>query len=142
MNTLPAVCLALALAAPAPKDSPKKDPPTVVGEWTLVSFTLNGQALPFQTQTTIFTADGKFEHRAGDKDPYQSGTYTADPKKNPAEIDLTDAAVPGVARPCIYKLDGDTLTIGIGRPDVRPTSFDDGPGAATFQTVFKRVKKN
>src|SRR5438045_2167134 len=37
--------LALALAAPAPKEE-KKDPPTLVGEWALESVTFAGRPLP------------------------------------------------------------------------------------------------
>jgi uncharacterized protein (TIGR03067 family) len=145
MNTLPAVCLALALAAPGPKE-PKKDPPTIVGEWIIADVKLGGGglALPVQSNPTktMYAADGKFENRLdGEEKPYQSGTYTGDPKKDPPEIDLTDAAVPGVVTPGIYKIDGDTLTIGLGRPGARPTSFDDNPLGGSILYVYKRAKK-
>jgi uncharacterized protein (TIGR03067 family) len=134
------VALALTAAAPGPKDPPKKDPPTIVGEWVIESVSAADGAPPVQppAATTVYTADGKFEYRTSKGTPYQSGTYTADPKKKPAEIDLTSGAKLG-----IYKIDGDTHTIGLdGNPKVRPKSFGDGPGAAMYLFVYKRAKKD
>ncbi len=143
MNALPAVCLALALAAPGPKDA-KKDPPSIVGVWVIDSVSAGEGVARVQppAATTIYTADGKFEYRTTKGEKYRSGTYTVDPKKNPAEIDLTGEAAPGVVRPGIYKLDGDSLTIGLGNPGVRPTAFEDAPGAAMYLYVYKRAKKD
>jgi uncharacterized protein (TIGR03067 family) len=144
MNAIPAVCLALTLAAPGSKDPPKKDPPTIVGEWTIVRVSAGEGVAPVPppAATTTFTADGKFEYRTSKGVAYRSGTYTVDPKKNPAEIDLTGEAVQGVVRPGIFKLDGDTLTIGLGEADTRPTSFGGSPGAAMYMYEYKRVKKD
>ena len=60
-------------------------------------------------------------------------TYRLDPSKTPAEIDLTShVGQTPVTYPCIYKLDGDKLTLclqnfpGRGRPKNYETSRDSG----------------
>ncbi len=69
-----------AVAAPRPKD-PKKDPPTLVGGWITPFFDQ-------QPQQYVFEADGQFTYVFGAFEPVKY-TYTVDPKKNPAEINLT-----------------------------------------------------
>ena len=71
------------------------------------------------------------------------GTFTIDPKKTPATIDL----VPGKGRyegktlPGIYKLEGDTLTIAFAEPGKdRPTAFESKAGSGVVLVVHKRAK--
>lgn len=141
MNALPVVWLAVALAAPGPKDPPKAAPSGLVGRWAIESSTLNGNPLPISDLVVTYTADGKSESRVGGK-VVQTGTFTFDPKRDPAEIDMTDAAPLSVAWPGIYKLDGDTLTICVSAHQKRPTTFEPAAGSGLIRTVYKRVKKD
>ena len=138
-----ALGLATVLAAPAPKDPPKKDPPGLVGRWTLESATFAGMALPkMETLTITFTADGQFNTRATGADEKVSGTYTADPKKDPPELDVIEPAGPmaGKPSPSIYKIDGDTLTICTAVQGDRPRTFDAPAGSTRVLLVLKRLK--
>jgi uncharacterized protein (TIGR03067 family) len=137
------ISLALGVAAPGPKEPPKKDPPGLVGRWTLESATFAGMAVPKMDSLTItFTADGKYETRAAGAGATVSGTFTFDPKKDPPELDVTEPAGPnaGKASPSIYKLDGDTLTICTAVQGDRPRTFDAPAGSNHALLVLKRVK--
>src|SRR5688572_28821512 len=135
----PLLVVALAVAAPGLKDSPKKDPPGPIGRWALQSGVVAGMPLPKTDLTISFTPDGKYESKS-DGEVKSSGRFTADPKKQPAELDLTqpEQACPPVS-PSIYRIEGDTLTICTSLGKDRPTSFDKaGPNTVLF--VFKRLK--
>ena len=83
------ISLALLAGAPAKKDPPAKDPPSIVGEWAAVSGTRGGKPDNPEPGTSItFTADGKALLKEGKQEKPKEGTYKADPKKNPAEIDI------------------------------------------------------
>jgi uncharacterized protein (TIGR03067 family) len=77
----------------------------------------------------------------GQKD---EGTFTVDPSKKPAEMDIKGVEGPnkGKTIKAIYKLDGDTVTIcyGLGGGD-RPTKFETKDGTMQFLAVYKREKK-
>ena len=136
-----ALGLALTLAAPAPKDPPKKDPPGPIGRWALQSASLAGVPLPDMKLTLTFTADGRYESKTPEGEVKSSGTFAADPKKQPAEIDMTEAARPvPTATPAIYRIEGDTLTICTTIGNERPTAFDAKAGANNVLLVFKRLK--
>src|SRR4051794_7763650 len=110
MNWLPTMGLALAVAAPGPKEGPKKaDPPSLVGEWQCLEFIGGGQAAAPKdvAECSIeFTADGKVRNRWG-KDVTE-GTYTADPAKDPAHLDVVSDKNGKVGR-MIYKVEKDKL---------------------------------
>jgi uncharacterized protein (TIGR03067 family) len=136
--------LALALAAPAPKEE-KKDPPTLVGEWALESVTFAGRPVPDRKKTVAFTKDGKYGAVvAGPAGPGGvAGTYAHDPKKDPAQLDISEPAAgggPGRTSPAIYKIEGDTLTICSSFGADRPTTFDAPADSTRVLMVFKRVK--
>jgi uncharacterized protein (TIGR03067 family) len=135
--------LAVVVAAPAAKEPPKKDPPGLVGKWTLESGTFAGMPLPKTDGMTItFTADGKYDTRAAGADAVVSGTYTHDPKKDPPELDVVEPAGPaaGMTSPSIYKVEGDTLTICTSIKGDRPRTFDAPAGSMRALLVLKRVK--
>ena len=133
--------LALVVGAPGLKEPPKKDPPGPVGRWAVESITVAGMALPKMDLTITFLADGRFETRDAGGGTKTSGTYTADPKKQPAELDVTEPAAPdGKASLSIYRVDGDTLTICTAIMGERPTAFDPKPGANQLLLVLKRIK--
>ena len=135
------LALAVLVAAPAAKDPPKTDPPSLVGEWAIDSSVEGGkpdQLPPGMTWT--FTADGKSALKVGGLAvPSIEGTYTADPKKAPAELDV--AAGPGEAMRGIYKVEKDTLTFCfVEGTDARPTTFASPAGSKVVLLTLTRVK--
>ena len=142
------IVMALAVGAPA-KDPPKKEPPSIVGEWAGEKAVSGGKELPVPDGGVVFTftADGGviFKEAGRGREDRAGATYKVDPKKDPAEIDLIPP--PDKKEPMlqgIYKLDGDTLTLcfGRGRPGAeRPKSFESPEGAETVVMTLKRKKK-
>src|SRR5262245_61050654 len=109
MNASVLFGLVLSLGAPGEKDAAKKDAPSFVGEWDREKAVRGGieQALHEGGAKVTFNAEGKFNHKDGNKDA-EEGTYTVDAKKNPAEIEnvppkQSDTHIG------IYKIEGDTL---------------------------------
>ena len=136
------VGLAVAVAAPGPKDPPKRDPPSLVGEWRVESLVEDGKSEMLPAMTLTFQANGKCFAREGD-DPPMPATYTADPKKTPAEIDVTEGRGMG-ARPMfgIYKFDGDALVLCLAQKGDRPTDFTAAAGSRRVLVTLKRIKKD
>jgi uncharacterized protein (TIGR03067 family) len=138
--------LALTLAAPAPKDTAKKDVPHV-GSWTLESLTFAGQPVPLpdsEKKTITFTTDGKIVRDQAGKTE-DGGTFTVDLKKFPCEIDVVEGAGPqkGQTAKGIFKVEGDTLTICMALGDEsRPSVFDSPAGSRYILLTAKRVKKD
>jgi uncharacterized protein (TIGR03067 family) len=135
------LALAVAVAAPAAKDPPKKDPPTIVGEWLGEKAEAGGKPLPVPPGgvTMEFTADGKVVIKEGPKPPV-TGEYTADPKKAPAEIELTPAKGKDITLVGIYKVEGDALTLCLGVGGKRPDKFESPAGSEYMLMTFKRAK--
>src|SRR5947209_1529799 len=114
------VLLGLAVTVGAPvtkeKEPPKKEP-AIVGEWEGVKAVAGGKDMPVPEGGIRFefTADGKLIIHEGKKDRPDTGTYTVDTKKDPAELDMIPpmdkkvAAPPNI--PGIFKVEGDTLTL-------------------------------
>jgi uncharacterized protein (TIGR03067 family) len=123
----------VAIAAPGPKDPPKKDSP-IVGEWQLLS--VDGQETISATYN--FSATGDLDARGfiGNVESGFRARYVTNEKPDPFEIDIThrDERYEG-----IVKFEGDRLTIcyRLGRGK-RPKKFDE-KGAT--QEVFERVRK-
>jgi len=143
----PSLLVSLALAVGAPgKDPAPKDGPSIVGEWVGEKAVAGGkeQPVPDGGITFIFTADGKLTVKEGKRDKNDTGTYKADSKKEPAEIDIIppeDKKEPTVLG--IYKVDGDMLMLcfGRGKAGSRPTTFESPEGAQTIVITLKRAKK-
>jgi len=142
MSTSLLVGLALVVAAPGPKEAPKKDPPTLVGLWVMESATIGGMVDKMSAGNMMeLTADGKAVFKENGNDI--KGSFKADPKKDPPEIDLTmDAGGMILSMPGIYNLDGDTLTIRMVPVGDRPKAFASNAGSPTMLLVLKRSKKD
>jgi uncharacterized protein (TIGR03067 family) len=138
---IPVLILALAVAAPAPKDAPKKDP-LYVGDWVAESITAAGQAIPAPPIVIRLSADGKFERTGPDGKLVIGGKFTVEMKQSPAHLDIfsTENQGPGRTSKGILKLDGDTLTICSAQDDTRPTGFTSPAGSSTVLMVLKRKK--
>ena len=133
--------LALAVAAPGPKDPPKKDAPSVVGEWVAESAVERGRPLqPPPGTTWRFTSDGKSVLTLGGRDPAE-GTYKADAGKAPAALDVS-AGPTGKPLKAIFRVEGDTLTVALIDGDTdRPTAFESPAGSKVILMVLKRAPK-
>jgi uncharacterized protein (TIGR03067 family) len=137
--------LAVTVAAPAAKEK-KKDPPSIVGSWKLEKMEFGGMAMPvgdLGELSLTFAPDGAFIARKGGQEKPETGRYTHDAKKSPAEIDVTETR--GGAKDMtvrgIYKIDGETLTICMSPMGERPTKFESPAGGQTIMMTFKRMKK-
>lgn len=133
--------LAVMLGAPGPKDRPKKDVDPLLGEWVIEKAEVSGQPVSDKAGewTMDFKAGGKIISRERANAP-EEWEYTANPKKDPPEIDIIPAAKrksPSMAG--IYKVEGDTLTICVGDIDKRPTKFETSARNAQAIFTFKRV---
>lgn len=138
---------ALCVAAPAPKDHPKKDPPPLVSEWVAESVVAAGRprVVGINPIRFTFTADGKWYSHRGKLDPATATerAYHYDPKADPPTIDLNYEPAEQEAQmgQGIYKVEGDTLTICLRRGRTgRPKAFESTPDVPTSLYVFKRVK--
>jgi uncharacterized protein (TIGR03067 family) len=139
------LALALVTAAPTTKDKDaKKEPPSIVGEWVAEKAVLAGNPRPAPDGgvTMEFKADGKVVIKEGTKGPIEA-TYTTDPKKEPAEFEMT----PPIKGPKndsligIYKVEGDTLTLCLAPDGQRPAKFESSADVPTMLMTFKRAKK-
>jgi uncharacterized protein (TIGR03067 family) len=143
MQALLVLGVAIALAAPAPKDPPKKVP-SVVGMWEMESSMYAGvpRRLGAQPLRYEFTDNGKWYSYRGERKMAER-TYSTNPKADPPTIDLNYDPTeqnPPMGRG-IFKVEGDTLTLCLVRnKEPRPTVFESTRETGTFLFVFKRVK--
>lgn len=144
----PTVLLGLAFAVGAPNLKEKEKSPSLVGEWSVESITVNGnQTVSAPGLVYTFTDDGKWLIRRNGKEtaPNVTRGFETDPKPNPPTVDLitNTAAAAGTRLMGIYKVEGDTLTIcgtrvkGTGRP----SKFEAGEGTGNTLYLLKRVNK-
>jgi len=147
MHSTLLIGLALSVGAPAAKEAPKKEAPSIVGEWIGEKVVSGGKDRPLPEGGFIFTfmADGKLKVKDGANEKPDGASYKLDPKKTPFTIDI-DAPGEKASMIGIFKIDGDTLTICIsgarGAEDAeRPTKFESPEGSRTILATFKRAKK-
>ena len=135
--------LAVVVAAPAPKDVPKKDAPTVVGSWVAESVVVGGTPEKLEPGMTFtLTGDGKCLVKEGKDDKPEEMSYFIDPKKDPGHFDLREPGMQGELMKGIYKLDGDTLIVCLTMKGDRPAAFTSPAGSETILVTLKRMKKN
>jgi uncharacterized protein (TIGR03067 family) len=143
MPPLTLLTLTLTIAAPAAKDPPKKEGPSLVGDWAIEAVTVGGQhkQVPPRALRFTFQADGTLAVQDGGAP--RPLTYKADPKADPAHLDIIPPAAAGRSPSWgIYKIDGDTLTICLDQApgSERPKDFASPAGSLMTVYVFKRVK--
>ena len=68
--------------------------------------------------------------------------FSTDPLVSPATLDLTHGDTDSWKNLCIYRIDGDQLTIGFGWAEAdRPATFDSPKQTRETVFVLRRVKK-
>lgn len=140
-----AVLVALFLAPAADlNEAAKKELKAVEGNWTVVSWVINGEEreLPADEQVAVTITGAKFTFgKFGD------GEFTAiDPSTDPKILDFKMLRKPasGVTNEAIYKVEKETLTVVVylGEGSNRPANFDAASkkDSNTAKFVLKRSK--
>jgi uncharacterized protein (TIGR03067 family) len=135
--------LALSITAPASKDAAKKDTQSIVGEWVPTEAIRGGKPdMPPPGTSITFTEDGKLILKEGNKaGRSEEGTYKADAKKNPAEVDLLPPKGEERAMLGIYKFEKDKLILCLARGGDRPKKFESPEGTEVMLITLERAKK-
>ena len=140
MTTSLIVGLALAVAAPGPKDA-AKPPPKLEGEWVLEKFEGPKDAPP--GSVTMRFTDTRVSVIEGDRERGEEADYTVDLTKKPAHIDIRPMG--GKQDMVVYGLlaiEGDTLQLcfGFGPGRERPTELKADADKGVALITLKRVK--
>jgi uncharacterized protein (TIGR03067 family) len=138
--------LALAVGAPAPKETPKETP-KLEGEWVVEKFEGPKEDQPPGSITMTITADRILIKEAKRDKPEEAG-YIADLKKKPATIDIRPGRPGGAGAPPkemvvqgILEINGDTLKLCFTRDGAeRPTEFKGDAEKGVMLIFLKRVK--
>ena len=136
--------LAVAIAAPGIKEPPKKDAPSLAGEWIPTKVILGGKPdNQLSGSSIIFKADGTLITKEAKRAKAEQGSYSIGAKKSPAQIDIIPSIKGKVQNVVgIYRFEKDTLIICIALRGDRPTKFESPAGSMINLLTLKRAKKN
>ena len=150
MKTLPTAFLiglaAMAMSTAWAEDSEavKKDRTQLQGEWSMVSGSADGSAMPEAMRTTArrVCKDDETTVTVGGQ-LFMKAKFTIDPSRKPKTIDyqMIDGQTKGKKQLGIYEIDGDTVKFCFGSPgSERPPDFTSKPGDGRTLSVWKRKK--
>jgi uncharacterized protein (TIGR03067 family) len=128
----------------AENEAVSKELAKLQGEWSMVSGSADGQAMPdsmVKQMKRVCKGDELTTTMAGRL--YFKAKIVIDPSKKPKTIDyhMIDGFTKGSKQLGIYEVNGDTLKSCFGRPGAeRPTSFETKPGDGCTLSVWKRDK--
>src|SRR5687768_9752486 len=129
-----------------PETTVRKEIQALQGTWKAVSMEAGGEPVPAEAapgSTFIVGTGGKSTGRMAGSE--YIATITVDPGKNPKTLDMLheSGAQKGKRQYGVYKLEGDTWTVGITGPGAaegdRPKDFST-KGTANALFVFERVR--
>jgi uncharacterized protein (TIGR03067 family) len=133
--------------ATPPESQTKADPEMEVlaGEWSCVSLTVDGQALPEPfVKTWLRTVKGNEVTVTNGGQVVVKATFIINATKKPKTIDytLTQGPDSGKMQLGIYELDGDTIKYCMGATGKdRPKAFESKAGDGIIFGVWKKPKK-
>jgi uncharacterized protein (TIGR03067 family) len=136
-------------AADAKDEAVKKGLEKLQGTWTLVSIEEDGKKQPFPEggKMQVVFKDNKMTARTtvGDKTDSKEATYSIDPSKKPAHLDITPTDGPGKGKvvPHIYVIEKDELKLcgATEGSQERPKDFATKKGEKAVLLIFKREKQ-
>jgi uncharacterized protein (TIGR03067 family) len=137
-----AVVFLIAAAPDGEKELAKLD-----GVWVAKSVEIGGNKIPDEDLKNFpgpLTIKGdKWTLKFGERQ--QTGTFTADAAKKPAQMDVKPSDGPNAGKTlrAIYQLDGDTMKVCYAPAGQdRPTTFDTKDKAGYALIVYKREKSS
>jgi uncharacterized protein (TIGR03067 family) len=126
---------------PPKKDPVKDDLKKLQGEWVVVSYFQNGVDHSGTLAQAMFRTISGNQWTTRTNNSSIQYTFQIDPTKKPRAIDIQMAGNQGNGQPmlCIYKVEGDTLTLCQAQPgQERPTKFLSPSGSNLILTVARR----
>ena len=124
----------------------KKDVAQLQGEWSMVSGSADGNAMPdAMKETAKRICKGDETTVTVGAQLFMKAKFTIDPSRKPKTIDylMLDGPTKGKKQLGIYELTGDTAKFCFGSPGAeRPTDFTSKPGDHRTLSVWKREKPN
>ena len=125
-------------------DQIKEDVAKMQGEWSMVSGSADGRAIPNEMLPSAKrVCKGNETTVTIGPQLILQATFTVDPTKNPKTIDyqVTDGPTKGKKHLGIYSFDGDMVKYCFAAPDEeRPADFNSKPGERRTLSVWKRAK--
>jgi uncharacterized protein (TIGR03067 family) len=133
---------AISVASAEDNEAVKKDLAQLQGEWSMVSGTADGQAMPeemVKEMKRVCKGDQTTTTMGGQV--FMKAKITLDPSKKPRTIDyeMTEGFTKGKKQLGIYELDGDTFKSCFAAPGAdRPTQFTSKPGEHRTLSLWRR----
>jgi len=150
MKTLPTAFLiglaavAMPTALAGDSEAIKKDRAQLQGEWSMVSGSADGSAMPdAMRETAKRVCKGDETTVTVGEQLFMKAKFTIDPSRKPKTIDyqMIDGPTKGQRQLGIYELTGDTVKFCFGSPgSERPPDFTSKPGDGRTLSVWKRKK--
>jgi uncharacterized protein (TIGR03067 family) len=146
LNAVAIACTTLvSLLLAQESDQVKADVAKMQGEWSMVSGSADGQAIPNEMLPSAKrVCKGNESIVTIGPQLIMQATFTVDPTKDPKTIDyqVTDGPTKGKKHLGIYAFDGDTVKYCFAAPDdERPADFNSKPGERRTLSVWKRAKQ-
>jgi uncharacterized protein (TIGR03067 family) len=138
------VIIAVAPSIAAEEGAAKGDIAQLQGEWTMVSGSADGQAMPeeMRKQMKRVCKDDEATTTMGGQ-VFMKAKFTLDPSKQPKTIDytMTEGFTKGEKQLGIYEIEGETFKSCFAKPGAeRPTDFTSKSGDGRTLSVWKREK--